>query len=314
MIIKSDFKDYYDKGMGFDNEPNPMWIRKEEALPEMPDSVKNLVEDAPKSYECYDAVYYIIGFCGRFYLSVETDVDEFWKKIISQAPHYRRKILEETRDQKQKSGFRRAPFNQFCIDKFKEHLESFYRPDIFRELGVPTFVIKVESLGYRLNHCLTKNHKLHSIGFAKIKDPYLAFQEIDMFLSNEMATQPDPVPVRTEELIRDSKGFDNQSFKKEGKDISNQPDPELKSMIDNFKITPDFCYATIVDRIMSIRPTQGNFNHAARTLRKKFYSPQQKALAYLIVESLRHIDPESKKLLKKYHPGVEYLREIDPGR
>ena len=60
---------------------------------------------------------------------------------------------------------------------------------------------------------LTQNPNLGNCGFASILDPASAYQELDMFLGNNLARQPDPIPARTDELIRDAHGFDHTSFK-----------------------------------------------------------------------------------------------------
>jgi hypothetical protein len=58
-----------------------------------------------------------------------------------------------------------------------------------------------------------KNYKLIDAGFAKVLDAASAYQEIEMYFSNNLAQQIDPVPERTQELIRDQHGFDKYSFK-----------------------------------------------------------------------------------------------------
>ena len=60
---------------------------------------------------------------------------------------------------------------------------------------------------YVINPCLKE------LGFQKIVDPYTAFQEIDMYLGNNMADQFDPTLGRTDNEIRDSHGMDKWSFR-----------------------------------------------------------------------------------------------------
>ena len=47
-------------------------------------------------------------------------------------------------------------------------------------------------------------------------DPWTAYQEIDMYLNNQLAVNMEPTLERSQELIRDSKGFDDWSFKQKG--------------------------------------------------------------------------------------------------
>lgn len=44
--------------------------------------------------------------------------------------------------------------------------------------------------------------------------PHQAYSEIDMFLGSALVSQHDPVPERTQDLIRDAHGFDTTSFRK----------------------------------------------------------------------------------------------------
>lgn len=50
---------------------------------------------------------------------------------------------------------------------------------------------------------------------AKLLPPTLAYQQIDLYLGSTLATQRDPVPERTQDLIRDAHGFDGKSFRKD---------------------------------------------------------------------------------------------------
>jgi hypothetical protein len=56
---------------------------------------------------------------------------------------------------------------------------------------------------------------LKDLAFVKVMDPYIACQELDMFLSNQLAQEKYPLmPVGTDEEIAASKGFDKYSFRK----------------------------------------------------------------------------------------------------
>lgn len=60
---------------------------------------------------------------------------------------------------------------------------------------------------------LTKNPCLQSLRLERVWDPTWVWQELDMYLGNQMATQFDPASARTDELARDYHGFDEYSFK-----------------------------------------------------------------------------------------------------
>lgn len=105
-------------------------------------------------------------------------------------------------------------FEQRCradLAAFLEEAEALSKSnDLFQQLGVP-------SLFFLFNghyHVLT-NPCLRDFGFTKHLGAAQAFQEIAMYLSNELAP-PDLSPVTTggDELVARSKGFDEQSFRR----------------------------------------------------------------------------------------------------
>lgn len=60
---------------------------------------------------------------------------------------------------------------------------------------------------------LTSNPLLKHLGFAKVKDPFTAYQEISMYISGVIGVgEPDTIEV-SDECKRDAKGFDEWSFK-----------------------------------------------------------------------------------------------------
>lgn len=61
---------------------------------------------------------------------------------------------------------------------------------------------------------LILNPQLSSYEFAKIKDPQTTYQSIEMFLSN-IAHPNKPIPAISDRDMRDAKGFDKWSFRKE---------------------------------------------------------------------------------------------------
>ena len=89
----------------------------------------------------------------------------------------------------------------------------------YREWNTPVVVcgFNFERFGYLRDdngHNLFVNPPLKDIGFHRIVDAFTAYQEIDMFLGNELAGQNDPLmPVGGDLIVRDSKGFDEWSFK-----------------------------------------------------------------------------------------------------
>ena len=90
----------------------------------------------------------------------------------------------------------------------KDYAEKMVLPDkVFREANSPIVVNNYHAGKLIINPCLK------DYDFAQMVDPYTAFQEIDMFLGNNMVDQVDPRVNRTNEEIRDSKGMDKWSFR-----------------------------------------------------------------------------------------------------
>lgn len=81
--------------------------------------------------------------------------------------------------------------------------------DIFRLAGTPVVLFDMATGSFTLNPVLKE------YDFAKVVDPYRAYQEIEMFLGNNMVSQFDPSSGRTDNEIRDSKGMDKWSFRKQ---------------------------------------------------------------------------------------------------
>jgi len=77
---------------------------------------------------------------------------------------------------------------------------------------------KDEDNGRRQRHNVGLYHRLQDVGFYKKRDPYTAFQAIEMFLTNVLV-KPDEIDPAIQATITDklkvqSKGFDKWSFRK----------------------------------------------------------------------------------------------------
>jgi hypothetical protein len=98
---------------------------------------------------------------------------------------------------------------------FVENTNLSINSDAFRALKAPVFVLYID---HRSQHAeIVVNPQLKDFNFATQLDPYTAFQELSMYLGNDLVDQMDPNIERTDDLIRDQKGFDKWSFRKPGK-------------------------------------------------------------------------------------------------
>lgn len=91
----------------------------------------------------------------------------------------------------------------------REHLV-----EVHRYYDAPILLVVFDYWG-RGKHRVTVNPNLvHDFPWLMATvPPHQAYSEIDMFLGSDLATQRDPIPERTQDLIRDKHGFDKWSFK-----------------------------------------------------------------------------------------------------
>ena len=164
--------------------------------------------------------YDIIGFCGEIFLFnnySERGFGSNWdfhpKKYIlwgEDAKNYEFKkietafrpdVLKKVKSNRWRSG-----------EKFEELLNSSLLKGLFLKHKVPIFYI-----GYvakESNDCLVLNPRLKDFAFAKFYDATQAFQRIEQFISNELASEFQPnIPTGGNEVLGRSKGFDEYSFR-----------------------------------------------------------------------------------------------------
>jgi hypothetical protein len=91
--------------------------------------------------------------------------------------------------------------------------------EVFIEIDAPTFKVEYVAANKRGSSSSNKirctlNPCLRADSFQKIKTPVEAFQEISMYLGNQLVHQMDPVSACADEILRDKKGFDKWSFRR----------------------------------------------------------------------------------------------------
>lgn len=122
---------------------------------------------------------------------------------------------------------------------YEECLDAVDNHTIFQDLGCPTFAYyehfffkkgghlfgtSIPSDRYRTRtddkgcplptRWLIKNPILKDFDFGKLIDPYTASQEIEMYLGRLATNNTPPMPVGSDKVIAESKGFDKYSFRK----------------------------------------------------------------------------------------------------
>jgi hypothetical protein len=209
--IVSNFKDYYDIGLGLGYDSHVDYIRtpreidfSEELAPidrVTRDFFRKEVKRSCYSYSSaqFSIGYVVIGFCGAFYPLVilskwgaEPKFCYSYEELCS--------IIDDSRYKHYKTFF--------------DTVKSLKNEELFRSNRAPILIVV-----YGNKTKATWNGLLRQYNFARIIDPYQAFQKIDMFLSN-LAAPEKPIPPRTDLEKLQSHGFDKKvSFRKGKKDI-----------------------------------------------------------------------------------------------
>jgi len=237
--IYSKEKDFYDGVASMDREPLPIY-RREKVERKLDDNEsKALTNDLTTKLKLGDLLFnryfndtefnitpIIVGFCGEIYHCIKANpryqlnrggkgqnndlyiysqdqMDKlvlFNKKLNSGAEHYRESKSFE------------------CVFKFDKYAKTLkdnkFLKELFYNQRCPYFSI---TGSWNKEFTLTLNPNLKELEFQKFIDPYTTYQELDMFMSNQLSTDSvHPImPVGTDVVIAESKGFNKASFRSE---------------------------------------------------------------------------------------------------
>jgi hypothetical protein len=216
MRLHTDFHDYYDNAIGYGIDDNVHYNR---FTKEIEIHIKSQF-DFPRHRNTN-----LLGFCGQIYPFIKLTkfdrrydlYDYSWKdyKVVESFCAY---SFEEYKSKKSEwkdftDAFeyvdysREIKLKQFFIDW------DYQSDKIFLEHKVPIWIIKLDEA--QNNGIL--NPKLKDYGFDRIKDSFMAFQEISMYLSNILIEQKETVSIEDKFRI-EQHGFDlKKSFRKEKK-------------------------------------------------------------------------------------------------
>lgn len=197
MKIISKFHDYYDVVRAYDTDPKPLWIRETKIIEGEWSAwwSRHGSDRLSRAVRNGTMIPFTIYFCGKRYNGM--------KDLRGDKPafHYQPDELLPLCDT---AWSRHALAEQMTVKEIDV--------EWFRANKTPVILYRPSST--TIHYCKELNPRLNVWGFQKVFDPYTAYQELDMYLSNQLADQQDPVPQRTQELIRDAHGFDDWSFKK----------------------------------------------------------------------------------------------------
>lgn len=252
MHIISDFQDYYDIGLSLGIDKALTFVRKTEysngeALipnlkaktgwrkPSWRDLVCSKVLGIPSDFNSpvfgvgwatpnsSDLEAFFVGFCGKFYpllryrtkfgpdieteydyLYSESDVIEALDKSPFNHTRYRGRVGHGYFTSHGKTDFELALM--FIRKGPIEKIEPFV------ELKAPILLLKLTTTS-SFDSPLEINPVLKELKFFRCIDPYMAFQEVSMFIGGVLGVgEPDTLQISDTDM-RDAKGFDERSFK-----------------------------------------------------------------------------------------------------
>lgn len=230
MKIISNFKDYYDCGMSWGQDTSVLFLRSKKEFT----TFRVVFPKFKSNRSVYANVYRltkqkVVGFCGKIYgtLNLNKEDQSVWCYTVEDVDRFVEKYYDDTEKERYyhrpQKGKRRYWKNnpgstnaemRYLVEEYFAEIEKFrskYLP-FFVEHGVPIFT----AVGNKKHSLIILNDCLKNVSFQKVFDPVMAFQEISMFVGG-MAVPQKPMPEISNNDMRDIKGFDEWSFKKEPK-------------------------------------------------------------------------------------------------
>lgn len=170
---------------------------------------------------------FMFGFCGQLYLvysvySVHSiPPTKVQRTAITQpkpflnvsecVSYYNTIFKDKIKESKNRYRGIRANFSQAEVVAWYNEFSNNPRvKELFLELRTPIFLIEEV-----LNELyLTVNPRLLDYCLQRLWDPWTTYQEVEMYLSNELAYGRQQMPEFDDSIKRDLHGFDNWSFKR----------------------------------------------------------------------------------------------------
>lgn len=221
MIIHSSFKDYYDNASAYGVDSTLHFDREKRRVkdPKTPIGIdwvsgpRQFTDKTGLSHGNY-FVKKIIGFCGWIYPMVHTngksDEQEDFRTELCFYNYEKYKEFKQPFERKERIGSRR--YRRYGrASETKDILTNapYKNDEIFIEMGVPIFLALPDYSGEME---ITHHVRLKDYQFYKVKDPATAFQEIAMYLSNELVREKEVLEIADRYRIAQH-GFDKHSFR-----------------------------------------------------------------------------------------------------
>ena len=218
MRIISKFRDYYDNAGFYVAEPDPrdaVWVRNTEEETVRRSPFKKVLPvgvhltgygrsgqlmwwEGRQSHYLTPAVLLCTDIAiPGFLVGLHSDMRFVTQKEVNAQPESQKFFEGKT-------------YLNTYLRKQKEALARWTQPtETFMELGTPLVLVLQHGIH---SWTLIKNPSLTRMG-QHIMEASQLYQRLDQYFNSDAARQVDPVPERTNELIRDAHGFDDRSFK-----------------------------------------------------------------------------------------------------
>lgn len=218
MRIYSDFDDFYDTCVKYDQHPFPSY-RRDRKVVEWDRSAYGGFPGMswPSTMLPYTVSVVGLGLCGYLYMYYR------WNNECYATLGALIKALESPGIYPTEQD-RAYALRVMTERKWPEAFEPVKVSDeVFRRMGAPMYYLGVlpgdhhlrppmpAGARYRPDY-ITINPSLRDIGLHRCFNPYTLWTKLDEYLNTNMAVQEDPVSNVSDELKRDAHGFDEHSF------------------------------------------------------------------------------------------------------
>lgn len=216
MLIVSKFHDYYDSAAGMGIDKTCVYKRSTEQVVKDRYSYRDSFENKKKKFELEK---FTIWFCGKVYPGVKIEEKDTYPPYESNKMHYfydadkLENFLKKNNLLKELKGIRSRYYSRrdFREDSDRKEYFDFNRETLRK--------IKKDYVRYRCpvmvidESGIIKNPVLKNYGFAKVKDPYTAFQELYMYISGVLGSSGNPMIELTDKDKQEKRGFWKWSFR-----------------------------------------------------------------------------------------------------
>ena len=221
MRIISQFRDYYDVVQKEGQDQTLIYIRdKKEVEPRSYPFVNWYNFKSYWQFEDLHTKAYTIGFCGKVYSAIEFSDFKFENVKICFTLEEANKYLDDNLKSKKPKVRQRiyAEFKRFFEDAKKQLENSNSFKHLFEDNRSPVFIATIDGSTkwsvWKRKPKIVYNASLKELEFFRVVDPYQAFQEINMWMSNQ-AMPEKVIPEMPDSIKVFSKGFDKFSFRKD---------------------------------------------------------------------------------------------------